>query len=851
MMKEIITTTLILFYTGVLIGQDPFNCTEEAYLFQTNDIYTINLATGQATLEAEDVTPGKINAAAYNPTDGYLWGSLNTPTQSIVRIGLNYVTEVYTLDGFFSNSPYVGAINSQGQYYVKPGGQDFQIVDLDSNSNSYLTVIEEKTLSQNLSIADWAFNAADDMLYTVTMSGNNELCRIDPNTGSVEVLGEVPILNGLNYSYGAVYFDVDGNFYVSANQTGTIYIISEVQNIVANGNIDSNLFAYGPASASNDGARCPTAPVTKEICDNGIDDDGDGLSDCDDPSCSGVSTCPTITVSSGNNGGLESNNRLSQHIANRNYTRSLNPQPETFGPELTNKKYDVGNLSKQNLNIRDLIPIGILGESSALESSPEDLRDITNAVDVYSVDFEKEGYKAATVLALETEDGVYEHSKFICDRLLGAELNSVSNIFLKDESFIKSIIYREDGTREFVLSFSVRLSEEGCVVESHWNLDKYTPETRYYNFQIWTANIDDLITLSEGILDLVDTHRPIESYTLSPPPYVFVQRARLDGSKLELQLMNNNFSNSLTIEGGMRRTETEDFETVRQEVSLAPYKNQLTIDMGEFFDAGLRLSTDREGIPDDLFVSDGPWGIDASGNNTVVQNYEVTRTDFEVSEDIYPVTRGVQVTATSTDYIAAYRALTPRFQAVDLSAYTTFSFVGQGVGILEVSLIKANESGWENQLHSKVMLQQEAQTYTLSRTDFTDMAGQSGSWEDIKMIVFTSRSESGTVESLSIEVTDLKFEEAVTTSTASVPELSNVLVQPNPASDIVTINIESNRSESVLVQVVNASGLIVKSTLLTNSGKNEIDVSNLASGTYMLQVYSGEETLTQKVVILR
>ena len=119
------------------------------------------------------------------------------------------------------------------------------------------------------------------------------------------------------------------------------------------------------------------------------------------------------------------------------------------------------------------------------------------------------------------------------------------------------------------------------------------------------------------------------------------------------------------------------------------------------------------------------------------------------------------------------------------------------------------------------------------------------------MIVFTSRSESGTVESLSIEVTDLKFEEAVTTSTASVPELSNVLVQPNPASDIVTINIESNRSESVLVQVVNASGLIVKSTLLTNSGKNEIDVSNLASGTYMLQVYTDEETLTQKLVILR
>ena len=166
-----------------------------------------------------------------------------------------------------------------------------------------------------------------------------------------------------------ISLSVDGNFYVSANQTGTIYVITEVQDLNAGGNINSNLFAYGPASGSNDGARCPTAPVPQEDCDNGLDDDGDGLVDCDDPSCSGVSSCLTITISSANNGGLESGNRLSEHIANRNYTRSLNPQPETFGPELSaHSAKTITAQAKQNFTLRDLIPIGLLGESSALES---------------------------------------------------------------------------------------------------------------------------------------------------------------------------------------------------------------------------------------------------------------------------------------------------------------------------------------------------------------------------------------------------------------------------------------------------------------------------------------------------
>ena len=71
----------------------------------------------------------------------------------------------------------------------------------------------------------------------------------------------MPILSGLNYTYGAVYFDASGRFYISSNQTGTIYVIQNVQDLNGSTSMDSNLFAFGPSSSSNDGARCPTGNV--------------------------------------------------------------------------------------------------------------------------------------------------------------------------------------------------------------------------------------------------------------------------------------------------------------------------------------------------------------------------------------------------------------------------------------------------------------------------------------------------------------------------------------------------------------------------------------------------------------
>lgn len=615
------------------LSQEPFECDYNAYLFQYNDVYAVDLASGSSYLVAADVTSGNINGAAYNSADGYIWGYLSSPSKSIVRIGKDFSTDVYEIPALpDSNNKYVGDISIDGIYYFRSGSSTFYSVDLNPESNTYLEYLGAATLSQSINIHDWAFNAVDKKLYSVERS-TNILYRIDAETGQVEPLGVVPILSGLNYTFGAVYFDVDGNFYVSANQTGSVYKISAVHDILIGGVIQSNIFAFGPASSLNDGARCPTAPVPQEDCINGLDDDGDGLVDCDDPSCSGVATCPKITLTSGaNDGGLESNDRLSSLITERNYNRaSTNYKFDKLNAKVLKKGFTYGKSGKNGpdaIPLTDLVPLDIIGETSTIESSPADLMDLTNASDIYSVDYLRGSDNIGALMVIKTENKVYEHSKFICDRFLGAQLLSVSNIQLREKDFIKSIIKQPDGNTEFALSFSARLNEDSqFVIESHWNIDIYPENTAYYNFQIWSNTVDDLLTLADEILNLLEANATINDYKGSTPPPVFVKSAKYSKGEVILNLVNNNRSGGIDLEGGIKRTETMNTESMSFAAPIEGYLDSVALKTGSIFDFGFRVSNTKGGTPDDLFVADAPWGLDASAVGTTVVTYEVEEND--------------------------------------------------------------------------------------------------------------------------------------------------------------------------------------------------------------------------------
>jgi len=812
--RSLLVYTFFCLFIKTSFGQDiPFDCEYNAYLFQYNDVYAVDLASGSSYLVAENVTPGTINAAAYNPADGFIWGSLSSPSKTIVRIGKNFDTLEFYIDELPTSNRYVGDVSADGVYHLKGGGTTYYKIGVDPDSNNYGQHIETLNLSQNVNVHDWAFNAVDGYLYTVEKS-TNILYRINGDTGVMESLGEVPILSGLNYTYGAVYFDASGRFYVSANQTGTVYVIQSVQDITSSADMESNLFAFGPSSSQNDGARCPTAPVPQEICDNGIDDDGDGLIDCEDPSCSGYGECEVIDpeAASANDGGLESNNRLSEAINKRNFDRARSGY--TFDRATATriqKTTDYGQRNADNtIQLTDFIPLDIIGEDAVIDATPNDLTAITNATQVYGVDYIRNEQAVASVLALKTEQGVYEHTKYICDRLLGAELISVSTIEINEQPFIKALIRNTDNTVEFVLSLSAKIDDGDTQfgVDSHWNLDQYDPEADYYNFQIWSNSIDDLYQLGQEVLHLLDAERPITSYELSTPPTVFVRKGSYHNGSLELELINTNQTETVNLDAGLRITETSEVINSNTTIDLNEnYMVNTTVETGALFDIGFRVG-DGVNTPDDLFMSDGPWGLDDSQASTTVNTYEVTSNTITFEVDEFPIERNVTMNATTSTYVGVYRALTPRFMPVDISTYNSFKFNAGGTGNLQITFVKQGVTVWEDQMHHTIALNENIQDYTVAVADFTALDGTVQSLDDVMTIVFTMTSEDGTPTYKNMELQNLRLSmDSVLALHDNDPQiiLNNF---PNPFSDTTTIPLPATTS-SLLMTVYDITGRVV------------------------------------------
>jgi hypothetical protein len=856
----------ILFFLTLILSlttsaqEEPFNCDYNAYLFQRNDIYALDLASGSSYLVKEDVADGNVNAVGYNPADGYIWGSVSSPAKTIIRIGKNFNVESFYIDELPTSSRYIGDVSSEGIYYLKGGGTTFYKIDLNPESANYTKFISNELLSKNLSIHDWAFNAVDGHLYTVEKN-TNHLYRINAATNEIIDLGEVPILAGLKYTYGAVYFDASGRFYVSANQTGTVYVIQNVQTLEPGDVLDSNLFAYGPSSSSNDGARCPTAPVPQEDCSNGLDDDGDGLVDCDDPACSGVAACPVIVqqVSSGNEGGLESNDRLSQQIIQRNYLRK---KGNYKFDKLKAKRVEKSNYYKRtaaknvSFDLKDLIPLDVIPGSTTVESSPLDLINITNATELYSVDYIKDGETVAVVLATKTENGVYEHTKFICDRLLGAELLSVSTIELfqgdieeGDEGeeeegvhFIKSIIKNSNGSKEFVLSFSGRLinNEANFEIDSHWNIDKYEADATYYNFQIWSNSVDDLLALGEEALTLFEVQRPISDYATSTPPPVFVKKGEYKNGTLELELINVRRSNSMVIDAGFKRTETSDTEFFNKTIPLTGnYIESLVIDTGNIFDIGFRIENEFNLTPDDLFMSDGVWGKDDSPTGTTINEFLITQNDNVYTGSGYRVERNIYLKATTSEYVSAFRSFTPRFTSVDLSDFDLFELDAKGTGDVEITIVKESIGDWENQFRTTIKLTDTENHYAIPFAHFVSAAGGELDLSDAVNIVFTMSSDGTVVLEKEMDLKNIQFTEQVLGVDTEIVAENEVLLMPNPMESSAELSFYSETNAATKMEVFNLTGSLIRKTEEnTIIGNNKITIlrEGLRPGIYFVKV---------------
>ena len=255
----------VLFFFLLNLQATPFTeCPSKAFLFQSNNvqIYGVNLLTGNYSLLEDYVgIDGNINAVGFNFDDRYIYG-FNTSSFEVVKVGGDFQATVLPVSGLPADKTFFVGDVADNFYYVYRKNVGFYKINLDDTRENYLQAIEIVGADTSMSLTDFAIHPGDGNLYAVDNS-SGLLYRISLDDGSKTALGDT----GETGTFGAGYFDVNGYYYVSRNSDGKIFRIdlTDPDNPVA----ESVLFAQGPFSGQNDGARCAYAPISVENIDWG------------------------------------------------------------------------------------------------------------------------------------------------------------------------------------------------------------------------------------------------------------------------------------------------------------------------------------------------------------------------------------------------------------------------------------------------------------------------------------------------------------------------------------------------------------------------------------------------------
>jgi LruC domain-containing protein len=275
-MYYFICNLILVLFTLPTYADAFTTCPSKAFLFQGNPVssYGVNLVTGNYELmQGNPGIDANINGLGFNEKDRYLYG-FDTTHLKIVRMNKNFQVRTLNTTGLPGNSFFVGDVTDHFYYIYRKGIGLYRIdlTPLDTDVNALLTA-QEITTNSSLNLTDFAFHPKNHQLYGVD-NRTGVLYQINPTTGDSIALGDT----GETGTFGAMYFDVNGYFYLSRNQDGKIYRIdlstlSEAVNDLEEFNLDISAvkFSDGPKSNQNDGARCASAPLIDEDSPSNID----------------------------------------------------------------------------------------------------------------------------------------------------------------------------------------------------------------------------------------------------------------------------------------------------------------------------------------------------------------------------------------------------------------------------------------------------------------------------------------------------------------------------------------------------------------------------------------------------
>lgn len=549
-----------------------------------------------------------------------------------------------------------------------------------------------------------------------------------------------------------------------------------------------------------------------------------------------IDTTCTGNVTSGNGGGVE-NKPLGDVIAQRLYGNAIHSIPSGFdyttATPFVKSSNILVNSGAGNLLLSNILPSSTINTNKTFISTPTDLINFTNAIDIFSVDYLQNTNTRAVALATKTLGEVYSHTKAICDRLKEAELLEVKKVNVKGFDLILSKLKQIDGEVEYVINFSLSLNKNRNTfgLQSNWLTDNYAKEDTMYNFQLWGASYNTAISMANDVLHKMDSVKRIVTLSNSTNdlPIVYVNKGIRNLTNIELGIYNPTSSNSVQLQFVEKKTEHANAITKSQNYSISPFStSKIIVPVSDFYEHNVYMYVNGK-LVDLVYTSDGSWTADYDKNVTTINKFSVSNeTNLTFTNTEYPLYRNVDFEATTKLNVSAYKLIKASGLSKDLSAFKGIKFnaVAKGTTTLKITILKRGITNWDNQYTYKLSISDVNKEYAIGLDKFTSKGSTSKlSPNDVTAVIFTwennrgvSTTISGALSKVRFTKDDISFEQAILSK--------EVTVYPNPNNGKFNVTFMAEHDGQLVLKIIDiAKGAIVDTKFINaKKGSNTINV---------------------------
>ena len=551
-------------------------------------------------------------------------------------------------------------------------------------------------------------------------------------------------------------------------------------------------------------------------------------------------------VSSGNDGGLESNGRLANKIATQMFKRQLN---STNKLSLKNYQKKIDNLNVDGFTgaLKDYLPTtGLYGTEVAYVSTPADLISITNAKDIYALDYYLTSKRVNAALITHTQNSVYDHSKYICDRLNGSTLIDVRLMDLDEFKLINTTLKRANGEVEYALTFSAKISDSAFSIYSVWNIDQY-PTGEYLNFQIWGSSIAQIYNTANNIIAKLKLQKTVTANNSATVlPKLFIKKGEYKSGKYFLTVINKTGVKEMNLQSNYRRTETDVLNNYNVTIPLMGKQEEaVEVNIGGIFDAGVSIAQNGVAQTDNLYLADGAWALDYDNSYSNNIEFKSFATQIVVpSSNLFQIERNILVSGLNKGSLNIVRSIKPGNSSANLSAYKNISFELEANQDIELIVVENTLLNWNKRKRYTIKSINSSKIYNIDLSQLIDEDGNKLNLSEVKSVVFSIKGDYRNFKKINISVKNLSFN-----NNASISQQNNLGVSafPNPCTSFTTLNFKSTASEGLL-SISDVAGKLVfaKNIKLENNSYN-LNTQSFNKGVYIVSFNSsaGDKAITK------